>query len=311
MSSNEQASTSSSPQQQQQPRIHKPPFADWPTIKILTPPQGPFLPKVDEWCFTYCSQTVSGRINRREPNCHTLCIRKVFPHEVRNILAFKRHHSVGPDGKATYPLPAEGQPTNIPRILGGQPKDDSEDAPKPSSPPTKYWDEGWYLWSGQGRWSFLQKTEKMMLDLQSQQQVDAVRESRKELWHDYQEKLKQNPGQQTKSPPLATQWWAPIVPPKSISDATSSSLLIPIPPDIPAVWDTGRIRKLLAPSQQVLEILHESITSGEQKEFALRIWEKARSEEPWILAQRSLSRAYERWKKPDIAEEDDGKTGSA
>jgi hypothetical protein len=93
--------------------------------------------------------------------------------------------------------------------------------------------------------------------------------------------------------------------------SSSSSLLIPIPPDIPAVWDTGRIRKLLAPSQQVLEILHESITSGEQKEFALRIWEKARSEEPWILAQRSLSRAYERWKKPDIAEEDDGKTGSA
>ncbi|KAF9485957.1 hypothetical protein BDN70DRAFT_822719 [Pholiota conissans] len=310
MSSNEQASASSSPQQQQKQNQRKPPFADLPTIKILTPPQGPFLPKVDEWCFTYCTQTVSGRINRREPNCHSLCVRKVFPHEVRNVLAYKRHHSVGTDGKAVYPLPAEGQAANVPRILGGHPKEESEDSSKPPTPPpTKNWDEGWYLWTGEGRWNFFQKTEKMMLDLPSQQQLDAVRENRKEVWHDYQEKLKQNPGQHVQ-PPSTSQWWAPIVPPKSLPD-TSSSLLVPIPPEIPAVWDGGRIRKLLSPSMQALGILHDSITSGEQREFAERVWEKAKSEEPWILAQRSISRAYERWKKPDIAEEDDGKTGSA
>jgi hypothetical protein len=41
MSSSEQSSASSQQQQQQQ-RVRKPPFADWPTIKILTPPQGKF-----------------------------------------------------------------------------------------------------------------------------------------------------------------------------------------------------------------------------------------------------------------------------
>ncbi|KAF8967927.1 hypothetical protein BDZ97DRAFT_1916500 [Flammula alnicola] len=308
MSSTEQT-PAPSPQQQQQPRVRKPPFADWPTIKILTPPQGRFSPKVDEWCFTYCSQTVSGRIHSKEPECHSVCLRKVFPHEVRNILSFKRHQSVGPDGKAKYPLPAEGQSANLPRMLGGLPKDDSEDRPKaPSATPTKFWDEGWYLWTGKGQWAFLQKTEKMMFDLQNQQQLDMVRESRKEVWHDYQEQLKQNAGEQgERVPPIGAQWWGPIVPPKS-PDTSSLSLLVPLPPDFPPVWD--RINKLLAPSFQVLGILHESITSGEQKQFAKRVWEKAKTEEPFVLAQRTCSRAYEQWKKRDVAEEDDGKKGS-
>jgi hypothetical protein len=44
LSSTTMSSSSSQPnsasQQQQQQRVRKPPFADWPTIKILTPPQG-------------------------------------------------------------------------------------------------------------------------------------------------------------------------------------------------------------------------------------------------------------------------------
>jgi len=149
-----------------------------------------------------------------------VCLRKVFPHEVRNIIAFKKHSSVGPDGKAKYPLPAEGQAENLPRLLGGSVKDlDSEDHPsKPTPTPTRHWDEGWYLWTGKGRWAALEKTEKMMLDFQQQQQLEQARQSRKEIWHDYQEQLKQSvgdhPGAKPKHPPA---WWGPLVPPKSIS----------------------------------------------------------------------------------------------
>lgn len=144
-----------------------------------------------------------------------MCIRKVFPHEVRNILSFRRHHSVGPDGKALYPLPAEGQAENLPRALGGKAHDDSEEAHSTrSSPPTKFWDEGWYFWTGRGREAFLQKMEKMMLDLPNQQQLDHIRDGRKELWHDYQQQIRQNPHHPAPAP-----WWAPIVAPKSISDA--------------------------------------------------------------------------------------------
>lgn len=167
---------------------------------------GRFSPKVDEWCFTYCSQTVSGRIHNKEPNCHSICLRKVFPHEVRNVLSFKRHNNLGPDGKARYPLPSEGQSTNIPRYLGGSPKEAAEDQLPTPLPSTKFWDEGWYLWTGKGRWAVVEKTENMMLDFQHQQQVDTIRQKRKEVWQTYQDQLKQNVGTQPgdgKAPP----WW--------------------------------------------------------------------------------------------------------
>ncbi|KAJ3496825.1 hypothetical protein NLJ89_g10431 [Agrocybe chaxingu] len=309
MSSSESSSASSQQPQQQQQRVRKPPFADWPTIKILTPPQGRFSPKIDEWCFTFCSQSVTGRIHNKEPECRSVCIRKVFPHEVRNVLSFKRHSNVSVDGKAKYPLPAEGQSTNLPRLLGGTSKDDSDDNPKASgAPPTKYWDEGWYLWTGKGRWASMQKTEKMMFDLGRQQQLEATRESRREIWQDYEDRLKQNSGESSERLQPAGQWWGPIIPPKTMSDAGSPSLLVPLPPEFPSL--TEKISKLLAPTHHALGILQESITSGEQKEFALRVWEKAQTEEPFVLASRSLSRAWETWTKRDVPEEDDEKKGS-
>ena len=144
----------------------------------------------------------------------------MFPHEVRNVLSFKRHQSVGPDGKARYPLPSEGQSANLPRVLGGTPKDDSEDAPKvPTAGPTKYWDEGWYVWTGKGRFAGMEKIEKMILDLPLQQKLEKIRESRKEVWHDYEERLKQNTGQQDVRNQVGPQWWGPLVAPKTIEDA--------------------------------------------------------------------------------------------
>ncbi|KAF8161245.1 hypothetical protein B0H34DRAFT_857717 [Crassisporium funariophilum] len=311
MSSTEQTPASSEQQQQQQ-RVRKPPFADWPTIKILTPPQGRFSPKTDEWCFTYCSQSVSGRIHSKEPNCRSICVRKVFPHEVQNILSFKRHQVLGADGKAKYPLPKEGQSSNLPRILGGTSKNDSEDQSQSratSSGSTKYWDEGCYLWTGKSRWAMLQKTDNMMLDLQKQQQAETMRERRKEVWHDYQEHLKHGAGDQSSEQPETNgKWWGPIIPSKPIPDTSSLSLLVPLPPDFPPIWE--KINKLLAPSYQVLGILQESVSSGEQKQFAQRVWEKSKTGEPFVLAQRTFTRAYEQWKNRDVPEEDDGKKGS-
>lgn len=89
---------------------------------------------------------------------------------------------------------------------------------------------------------------------------------------------------------------------------SSLSLLVPLPPDFPPLLD--KIKKLLAPSQKVLNIFYESLTSGEQKQFAERVWEKAKTDEPFILARRTCSHVYDQWKKRSVAEEDDGKKGS-
>ena len=89
---------------------------------------------------------------------------------------------------------------------------------------------------------------------------------------------------------------------------SSPSILVPLPPDFPSIRE--KVNKLLTPSYHVLAILHESIMSGEQKEFAIRVWEKAKSEEPFVLAKRTLSHAYEQWKKRDESEGDDERKGS-
>ena len=112
------------------------------------------------------------------------------------------------EGKAKYPLPAEGQSANIPRYLGGN-----------AAGETKYWDEGWYLWTSNSRSAALQKTNTMMLDLERQQQLVAQQEQRREVWQDYQEHLKQagnEGGEQNQS--NGGKWWGPIVPPKAVPD---------------------------------------------------------------------------------------------
>ena len=159
----------------------------------------------------------------------------------------------------------------------------------------------------------------MMLDLQQQKQAELKHQRRKELWHDYQEHLKHGVngavGQESESGQLGS-----TVPPKPMPDMryvetycemdhilmafqsfSSLSLLVPLPPDFPSIF--SKINKFLQPTYRVLSIMHESFASGEQKQFALRVWEKAKTDEPFILAKRTLAYAYEEWKKWD---KDDG-----
>ncbi|KAF8633453.1 hypothetical protein AX17_004622 [Amanita inopinata Kibby_2008] len=314
-------SASSAQSSQHHPRPRKPPFADYPTIKILTPPRGHtffsrrqnstdgptgrFSPKADEWCLTYCSQSVNGRIHGKEPYCRSVCIRKVFPHEVRNIIAFKTHRDLGPDGKARYPLPLEGQPENIPKLLGGKHNDDADEKPRQrKAEDTKYWEEGWYLWASKGRWAMQEKTEMMLMDLEQQRRLTAYKERRRETMQEATSGKNKHTNEQVQQEGVSRSKWSyvvPILPPNGLS---SQSLLLPLPPEFPPFWD--RINKLLAPTFRALDIFRDSIMSGEQKKFALRVWEKAWTEEPFILASRTFTRAYERWKD----NEDDGKKDS-
>lgn len=179
---------------------------------------GRLSSKTDEWCLTYCSQTVSGRFKGKEPMCRSVCIRKVFPHEVRNIIAFKTHRNVGPDDKVMYPLPPEGQPANVPRWLGGkQPREDEdEDAPwhKPRPEPIKHWDEGWYLWTTSSQSAIHEKLDSMRRDLHGQQQMKQLTESRREIWQEYQDYLQK--GDQSAD---ADKWWGPIIPTRPVPDS--------------------------------------------------------------------------------------------
>jgi len=281
---------------------------------------GRFSLENDEWCMTYCSQSVTGRTHGKEPYCRSLCVRKVFPHEVRNVIAFKQHKQVDQSGKATYRLPTEGQPANLPRILGGNPPEDTDDL-NHKSHNSKNWDEGLYIWTGQGPMAAHQKIDSMSSDFEQQRRVVEMRERRREVWQDYQDSLRQKNDADKED----VRTWVPNVPPRPLPDTrcvspalldksqvlnlrccSSQSLLVSLSPSSLSFWN--RINKLLTPSVHVLGILRDSFKSGEQRQFAQRVWEMARSNEPFVLAHRALNKSYELWKEKDeTADEDDKK----
>jgi hypothetical protein len=155
------------------------------------PYSGKFSPKTDEWCATLCTQSVAGRYNFKEPQCRSICIRKVFPHEVRNIISYRQHKNVDLEGKAKYKLPTEGQLDNIPRLLGGNSpaREDDEDAAPPPRTDPKFWDEGWYLWTSSSTSASLDKIASMRGDFASHERLEQIKGQRARTWNEYQEYL--------------------------------------------------------------------------------------------------------------------------
>ncbi|THH01332.1 hypothetical protein EW026_g1327 [Hermanssonia centrifuga] len=181
-----------------------------PSIRILRPPKGKYSARVDERCFTYCSQTVRGRTEQTEPWCRSICLRKIFDHEVRKILGthardpstsnHSNSQTISDDVEFKFPLPPEGQPTPIPdtsRVAGGM--DDSDDehtdfesAWSPSSigkgkqRQVRYWQDGWYVWLSKNRWAAQEKMDLMMYDLARQAEWQKHKEKMNVDWEAYQ-----------------------------------------------------------------------------------------------------------------------------
>lgn len=172
---------------------------------------GRYSTKTDERCFTYCSQSVHGRLSQAEPWCRTVCIRKVFNHEVKRALAvyeqdLKTHqrnlNTV--DVEAKYPLPPEGQRTakffgslfGTPSSSSSSSSSSSRDAEtewhsiaEPSKPvdEVKYWKEGWYLWMSESRWAAQEKMDLMMCDLEKQGEWQKYKDKVLEEWTAYEQ----------------------------------------------------------------------------------------------------------------------------
>lgn len=72
--------------------------------------------------------------------------------------------------------------------------DDEEEASKKPVGPTKYWDEGWYLWTGNTRKAMHEKTVTMRLSLEGQEKLYSyVKGESKELWAEHQAKIQSTP----------------------------------------------------------------------------------------------------------------------
>lgn len=149
-----------------------------------------------------------------------------------NVITFKTHPMVGPDGKAKYPLPAEGQPSNLPRYLGGKPADNSAPRRSGSNETTKYWDEGWYFWTSSNPMSMFLKNSTMRMNFAQQEKFKAKREEMQATWEEYQDSLNglTQLGEGNEGSPVKL--WAPNVPSHPL-------------PDIRLVWHCNALRMCL------------------------------------------------------------------
>lgn len=76
---------------------------------------------------------------------------------------------------------------------------------------------------------------------------------------------------------------------------SGESILLPIPPSLPPIGE--QVATLLAPTRRLLALTNESVDSGAQVQLMQRMWEKAWTNEPFVLARNVCSRMWERFTK--------------
>ena len=134
-----------------------------PRIQVVRLPAGAHTPRVDERCFTYCSQTSAGRTQEAEPWCRSICLRNIRKHEVRD--------------DARVPLPPEGQPEEA--IVQGH-------VAGLGAQNVKHWQEGYYLWLSNHRWPSQEKLDLMGLTLEQQYELMRRKEhsEKQRIWEE-------------------------------------------------------------------------------------------------------------------------------
>ena len=98
-------------------------------------------------------------------------------------------------------------------------------------------------------------------------------------------------------------FYGPKVPAKPVAYRPEDSLIVPIPPVFPLFRE--RIDKLFQPTRKVLSITEKSVNSGETLDFGKRVWDKAWTDEPFILAGRTIEKAKEIWNRKPSGDDDD------
>ncbi|KAI0759978.1 hypothetical protein BD413DRAFT_674761 [Trametes elegans] len=308
-----------------------------PSLKIVRPPKGPFSPQVDERCLTFCSQSVTGRIHGHDPWCRTLCVRRVFLHEVTRVLALHRtqtvHHEPGkrPRVELTdnvdtapvhHPLPPEGQRYSgwLHALVASSFSSSSH--PSPDHPPhphadahgngnghghgqgdpsdVRYWKAGWYLWWSRSRWAAQERMDLMRRSLEKQTEWQHFKDRRNDDWE--------------RGAPLDESRFVDDVnrlddlanvPP--FPDVSNESVLLPIPSPLSLRTSLSAV---LAPTQRVLALVRTSVESGDQAELARRLAAKACSDEPFRLLRVCCTLIWENMGFGDNDRSDSSKDGS-
>jgi hypothetical protein len=149
---------------------------------------GHLSPATSERCITYCSQSHFGRAHGNEPKCYTLCLRRIFNHEVNRVLTSVDYGSTikSPTVSVNIPLPQEAN-TTLGQYISDSPGAEVSDGPTSSSHATtsehpensqRHWQEGYYVWLSRSRQAASEHMSHMKRDLLQQ----AAYEHSKAMW---------------------------------------------------------------------------------------------------------------------------------
>jgi len=257
-----------------------------PSIRLSVPPRGHFSPATSERCFTYCSQSHFGRAHGNEPKCYTLCLRRIFDHEVNRVLTNVNYGPIikSPTVAANIPLPREAD-TTLGQYISDSHHADVSDSSTSSSHATpshpentqRHWQEGYYVWLSRSRQATSEHLSHMKRDLFQQ----SAYEYSKAMWAQAVREGRQHEFYRTPEGQFfGSEWTANMH--EDILSPSHCSLLFPLstpPPELRRI-----ISKYLAPTSVVLVTLRESFTSGEQAKFAHRMRESIQEGAPWALA---------------------------
>ncbi|KAH9996656.1 hypothetical protein BJV74DRAFT_960898 [Russula compacta] len=257
-----------------------------PSIRLSVPPRGRFSPATSERCFTYCSQSHFGRAHGNEPKCYTLCLRRIFNHEVNRVLTNVNYGPIikSPAVSANIPLPPEANTTLSQYISDPVHAEDSDDSASSSHTTTsqhpenqRHWQEGYYVWLSRSRQAASEHMSHMKRDLFQQ----SAYEHSKALWAKAVREGKQHEFYRTPEAHIfGSEWTANMH--EDILSPPHCRMLFPL--STPAPELRRIISKYLAPTSIVLTTLHESFTSGDQTKFAHRMCESIQEGAPWTLA---------------------------
>jgi len=148
---------------------------------------GRLSPATSERCITYCSQSHFGRAHGNEPKCYTLCLRRIFNHEVNRVLTSANYGPTvkSPTVSENIPLPQEAN-TTLGQYISDSPGAEVSDGSTPSHATTsehpensqRHWQEGYYVWLSRSRQAASEHMSHMKRDLLQQ----AAYEHSKAMW---------------------------------------------------------------------------------------------------------------------------------
>ncbi|GJJ08456.1 hypothetical protein Clacol_002674 [Clathrus columnatus] len=254
-------------------------------------------PQVDERCFIYCKQTSRGRARIENPECRTICFRKIFGHEVSDG-SYDTANDVNATLKPRRPIPLPGE---------GQHPDAVSDGEVEENEKTQNWKEGLYIWTAKGgRWITHEKVDTMVLPLTEQAKWMRHKEALVRMQRETERTGVPSPLRIRKRDEPEVEWEQParfVIPTRAIQD----SLLLRITPISSLLQETihQRLSFILSPTYKVLEVFQRSILDGTQKRLFHKAIEQATNGSTLTLLRNVWDRHEMLWKKIEQENKED------